>query len=420
LKLLSANVNRIETNSNETIGKPVLSTSLFYTKWNDGGIGLKKINERYTITPRNSVVNLFLKNDTTRNLINWMLEEEMVHLGLKEDSEGIYFFNLKMKERNKINGANHKLTNEAYKAANSLGIGIKYDSSAMKIIIWDETEEIICGKGQVAKAISNILAKRHFREMESQPYRGESICTLKNSIVFNAFIRNNRSNFKDYIIRFVLRARFGTLMNPALRNIIKRDYKDMNCHCERGGYCNTTHILKGCAYHSKEIIERHDNICLRLREAIRMHHHLPDNEIIINKVIKVEKKYPELQDFQIEGTFQNFRPDIHFWKESIKNKQKIRTLTRVEISISFGKMDKDQKMDTLNIRKRQKEMKYTKYVKAIERELENRSGKDIEYEVIYKVIIISSLDPVPDFTMNNLKVILGNKAGKQLLELWGN
>jgi hypothetical protein len=77
---------------NETIGKPVLSTSLFYTKWNDGGIGLKKIKERYIITKLNSVANLFLKNNTTRNLINWMLEEEMVHLGLKEDPEGTYFF----------------------------------------------------------------------------------------------------------------------------------------------------------------------------------------------------------------------------------------------------------------------------------------------------------------------------------------
>lgn len=346
-----------------------------------------------------------------------MVQEEREIMKIGKNEDGKFFFNYDMECGNRMNGGFHIMVNEAYNVLCKLRLGMKYVPSDNKILIWDEMITMECGKGQVAKVISEILCRRHFKAVESQRCRGETICTFKNSIVSDSFISNNRGNYKDYIIRFILKARFGTLWNPALQSIMMKERNGSEyCQCHKGGYCNTAHILNACSYNTQGIIDTHDMVCNRLKEAIRIHRKIPNEEIFVNKAVIVNQKYEDLRYMNIDA-IRRMKPDIQFWTEERTNGIVTRTFHIVEVNVPYVKFDKEQNQDTLTIRKRYKENKYGRLLSTIGKLMEIHNDEGIEYGISYQAFIVSSLGAVTNFTETALKDILGI-SNKNTLQLW--
>ncbi|GMO18758.1 MAG: hypothetical protein Ta2E_09580 [Mycoplasmoidaceae bacterium] len=332
--------------------------------------------------------------------------------------KGEYFFNWGLVSGRQIKGKFHSLMSESYNAANKIQIGISYNAENNKMIIWSEGKKVECGKGQTAKRITEILNNRHFENLINQKTRGQSIITFKNSAASNFYVENYRGPMKDYLFKFSIRVKNDTLWTPAKKAIInKGDHLDPNCSCGNGRLCNILHILNNCARNGNEMNKRHNRIQGRIVEAIEKHLEIGKEKIKLNKAIKASSEdFGELQTINLEQ-FALLRPDIEFWLIQMKSGIEVRKLNLIEISVPFGKSVDETNEITLQRIRRGKRTKYQGLVVQITEELKKQERLGVRYEVEFHTVIVSSLGAVPNFTVTDLRGILGVNISKSTINL---
>jgi hypothetical protein len=101
-----------------------------------------------------------------------------------------------------------------------------------------------------------------------------------------------------------------------------------------------------------------------------------------------------------------------------KNEIELRKLVLVEISIPFGRKGKSEDYDTLEEVRIMKQRKYSGLVNFLKAKLREREERGFKYEVVSKLIIISSLGAVPRRTLSDLKDVLGRGVAMSKIELW--
>jgi hypothetical protein len=327
-----------------------------------------------------------------------------------------YFFNWDMENENPLKGGYHSLVGEVFNAANQLQIGISYDKNEKAVNIW--TEEVgslvKCYKGQTAKAISEIVERRHFMKLRDQPCRGQSIETFKKSRMSNFYIGNCKAPVSDALVRFSLRCRNDTQWTPARKALIfgKENHNPI-CDCGNHRIGNLLHILNNCDFNLGWMTDRHNAVQQRVVEAIAKHRKVLKEKIRENVAIKMNEEWDEISGISM-GVYQKLRPDIWYWLEDEERRE--RKLIIIEFAIPYGKRTDEISGDTLKETDHRKRIKYAGLVKYL-KEVLGCVRSRYSYKVIFKTIVISSLGAVPGFTIRNFSNIIGVKKKNQV-EIW--
>jgi hypothetical protein len=81
-----------------------------------------------------------------------------------------------------------------------------------------------------------------------------------NGNISNYFFNNNKNFMNEGLIRFIIKARSGTLWTPERKKRILHEPDD-RCPRNCGKIGTLSHILNSCTYCFREMTERHDDIC---------------------------------------------------------------------------------------------------------------------------------------------------------------
>jgi hypothetical protein len=84
----------IRKHLNDSIGGPALSKDLFYTSWKSGGFVIKNLRERYAVLKLNNAAHFYLRDEETREFIEWQVNEEAKKMKIEIEPimKGNYFF----------------------------------------------------------------------------------------------------------------------------------------------------------------------------------------------------------------------------------------------------------------------------------------------------------------------------------------
>jgi hypothetical protein len=210
---------------NQLRGK-ALPRDFFYTRPQDGGLGFPKLEERYEVNKVDNISHLLNTEIRTRVMedIDYVAYKRNVKLQEGTDNR---FFN--WKEEDIIDhpriGAYHSQVYEAYKAVKKLDLRISFTDRTKKcikivkgiddtIFSHDESKNHI---GRMSQDIMKLLRKEHRTELQSLPSCGKTFITLQNSNQANFMMNNCKAPIPDSLLRFIIQARCGTLITPALK-----------------------------------------------------------------------------------------------------------------------------------------------------------------------------------------------------------
>jgi hypothetical protein len=138
-----------------------------------------------------------------------------------------------------------------------------------------------------------------------------------------------------------------------------------------------------------EMRVRHNMIQDRIKEAIMEYRGISEDEIRLDSRVDVNGSF-DLEGVDMEE-FALLRPDMSFWVKEERDGTEVRKLMLVEISVPFGRKGKAEEYDTLEKVRMMKQRKYTSLVNFLKDKLRERDGRGYKYEVVLKLIIVSSL-----------------------------
>jgi hypothetical protein len=163
-------------------------------------------------------------------------------------------------------------------------------------------------------------------------------------MVSNFYIGNEKVPLLNGIMRFAIRARNDTLWTPAKKvSFFGSLNHDPYCKCGNGRVCNLLHILNNCSYHMVEMTRRRNMMQEKVREAVRKHRNLRNEDFRNNQTVNLEK-FDKFNDVDL-GEFRMLRPDLQFWVQ-LGDEGKNRTIWKlfiVEFAIPF-----DIKLEDVN------------------------------------------------------------------------
>jgi hypothetical protein len=161
---------------------------------------------------------------------------------------------------------------------------------------------------------------------------------------------------------------------------------------------------------------RYDMIQERIKEAVMKHRDIVEDEIKLNSRVEVGGDFGlsriDMDEFAL------LRPDMSFWAKEEKDGIELRKLMLVEISVPFGRKGKIEDYDTLEEVRIMKQRKYSGLVNFLKDKLKDQEERRFKYDVLLKLIIISSLGAVPKRTLWDLREVLGRSVPKSKIELW--
>jgi hypothetical protein len=392
----------------DKIGGMHIPVELHYLNTGKGGFGLMRLTDRYAIC---KIANLFhIFNSEIGKLYKDYLEETRLYLGVNKfetpgspDStqqnnqdpyEKIFFdwmiasedkFKMSDLDRNSFKGRFYSEPLEAIRAIKNSNVRIDFiPSDNTKLMVWDRSdkEKSIaidgdCETNKVSSKISKIFQNFYITALNRLKLTNRNLPPLKGK-QNNFMIGSFANTINDNKLKFIIHARYGTLITPARAKVIyhKNDGSDLyTCSC-LWKTLNLKHIINCCRYHSKGILSRHNNIANVVIEAIRKELKVPVNYISFNRGISIEPRFTKNnQPFKI-GTF---RPDIYFWDSNIE-KHTI-TLNLIEIKSPFAESKKDEvdireTTSTLDEVKRAAEAKYNKHIADIKNILKSHLNID--------------------------------------------
>jgi hypothetical protein len=162
---------------------------------------------------------------------------------------------------------------------------------------------------------------------------------------------------------------------------------------------------------------RHNMIQDRIKEAVIECRGIAEDEIRLDSRVVVNGSF-DLEGVDMEE-FAPLRPDMSFWVKEERDGTEVRKLMLVEISIPFGRKGKAEEYDMLEEVRMMKQRKDTGLVNFLKDKLREKDGRGYKYEVVLKLIIVSSLGAVPKRTLQDFRDILGKGVQKAKIEIWG-
>jgi hypothetical protein len=157
-----------------------------------------------------------------------------------------------------------------------------------------------------------------------------------------------------------------------------------------------------------------------LVDLIMKHRNINTEEILTNKEIDFGRFRNDLGRPNLNRNEVKQRLDIQFWANTTKEGIIFETwkLFILEISVPFGKGDKeDEHSNTLKNIIEFKTNKYEPLVRSINKQLKEKNFKKRRFVIEFLPFIISSLDAVPNKSINSFIRMIG-AARKNTVSLW--
>jgi hypothetical protein len=335
-----------------------IPSDFHYLNSGKGGLGLMKLSDRYIIC---KIANLFhIFNSEIGPLYKKYLEETRTFLGIETlefptlDEDGLpayvpekTFFNWKIESEDKFkisdlnrNHYNSKFYSEpleAIRAIRESNLRIDFvPSDETKLMVWDRSNKdksiAIDGNYETNKfssKISKIIQNFYIQGSNKLKLTNRNLPPLKGK-QNNFMIFSFANTINDNKMRFIIHARYGTLVTPARAKLIYHKDDDLDkCTCDcLWKTLNLKHIINCCRFHSAGILARHNSIGNVVKEEVRKELKVPFNYICMNRGIYRDKKF--MKDGQpFKKT--SFRPDLYFLHEN--SEKKTITFNFIEIKL---------------------------------------------------------------------------------------
>jgi hypothetical protein len=278
-----------------------------------------------------------------------------------------------------------------------------------------------CETNKVSSKISKIMQNFYIQGLNRLKLTNRNLPPLKGK-QNNFMIGSFANTINDNKMKFIIHARYGTLITPARAKLIYRtnDGSDQcTCSCP-WKTLNLKHIINCCHFHSGVILNRHNSIANVVMEAIRKEMKIPINSISLNRGITIDKRFmKDNQPFKLS----TFRPDIYFWNSEIE--KRTITLNLIEIKSPYGESKKDEvdineNISSLDEVKHKAELKYNKLVVDLKNKIKthiNVNGSPYTIKIRDYQFVIGSFGCAHRDTFIELQNLL-NCKNKQKIALY--
>jgi hypothetical protein len=269
--------------------------------------------------------------------------------------------------------------------------------------------------GKMSQDVMKLLRKEHRTELQSLPSCGKTFKTLQNSNQANFMMNNCQAPIPDSLLRYIIQARCGTLITPALKykfHWIERDESICSCW-EREEPCNLYHISNHCKKRLQDYTIRHKNVLEKVKDLIEVT--VKPDEIHMNKSIK-------LNEDERRGMIQPFNgihPDMWYWSET----EKLLTLEIIEMKVPWGTTNNDEAEEVISSLERVEKKAIKKYEELIDGNIERGTLglKDIikkeingkKTKIQLTVLVVSSLGALGPKTFGKIRRLSGELISKK-------
>jgi hypothetical protein len=184
-------------------------------------------------------------------------------------------------------------------------------------------------------------------------------------------MNNCKAPIPDSLLRFIIPARCGTLITPALKfkfHWIERSESMCSCWGIEEP-CNLFHMANHCKKRMYDYTTRHNNVLEKVRDLIELT--VKPDKIHMNKCIKL-KEAERRSDIQ---PINNIHPDMWYWNET----EKLITLEIIEMKVPWGSIGRDEAEEEITSLEKVEKKAIMKYNELIKGNIEkgNLALKDI-------------------------------------------
>jgi hypothetical protein len=326
-----------------------------YGSWKDGGLGISKVQDIYDTYKLHHIAHL-LKTDHGRRILKGDLSlnelplpefhrlNRRVEVVLKK-------LNIKWVEWEKFKEQDDvSKYNSVYYYNNNRKLQTKFQDLTSK-------KFLTCNLKSVNAASTNRKQRQQRKLLWTRPGTKDLSLMENTSNVSNFYFNNNKSMINEAVIRFLIKARSGTLWTPQRLNLIFKS-KENDGLCKRCGKAIGTlsHILNSCEKSFDAMTDRHNDVVKIMAQSLKQN----KNEMLNlaeNKDNKYRGKYGwnsrirlpfpynkkmQTKDFSDQEMDEDIkqRPDLWFYRlEEVKQNKvvsKVLRLHLIEVTVPFG------------------------------------------------------------------------------------
>ena len=384
----------------DLLGKQSMPIEFFYTAWKDGGLGLPKLVERWSVLQIRTFLNMLQAPDeTVREVVRACVLDEARCRGLSlrgEDPREVLQTPLPYEARGFTGTSN--LLARFLKAQTDIGVKVtmphnhgeeeerrpmqeEEDNGEDEAYDWvliprNNGEAVKVRDSDLNKMLTRMIREEHYKNLIGHPLRGHSFVALRNCPTSSFFLATGRTTAKDSLVKFAVLARTNSLHTGQVRRLANPEQEDGLCRC--GELESLAHLLNGCQYLKQEYTARHNRVVDLVWEMIQRANHPRHLHPHFNTVVPGP----------LSEATRRLRPDIWYMRNGV--------LHVVEITVPYASTTQrdGSRQDTLAMRRAQKLDKYQPLIE----EIQNQPGAAAELHVI----IVGSLGAIPDATMKEL------------------
>ena len=398
----------------DLLGKQSMPIEFFYTAWKDGGLGLPKLVERWSVLQIRTFLNMLQAPDeTVREVVRTCVLDEARCRGLPlqgEDPREVLQTPLPYEARGYTGTSN--LLARFLKAQTDIGVKVvphenneeeerreeesqsDEESQATEAYDWvlkpldeEEGEAVRSTDADLTKKLTRMIRDRYQKALTTHPLRGHSFIALTNCPVSSYFLATGNTRPKDSLVKFAILARTNSLYTGQVKRLANPEQDEGLCKC--GALESLSHILNGCQYLKQKYTDRHNRVVdltwEMIQKANHPHHLHPHFSTTIPGPLSEEVR--------------RLRPDIWYTKDGV--------LHVIEVTVPYASRTQRDgtAQDTLMIRRRQKLEKYHQLLD----EFQQQPGAAAELHVI----VVGSLGAIPNETMKELTKLAPKPLAKR-------
>ena len=397
---------RIRASLNANLKTCALPIDFYYTKWENGGAGLKDVNERHNNLIISSFLKLWFSEDALlRDLFRALCWEEKSYRykSVGENRDKDIFDDVFDENMMKNNPGTSNLFSRVIHALkeSKVVLSLKFKhlpetGEQNEELIPENLEDYITinfptrdlefsfDRQLFLQIINFHQADIHYNNLIELPLRGHTFKTLKHSKLSNYFMNQYTSKMSDYLIKFAIQARTNSFYTEQHHRLAHPEDNIGKC-----GLCGAAdslrHRLNDCRKTMHLMKNRHDAV---VREIVEMIKAKPGNKPIIH----LDSRIKDSNGQALEGQHRTDKPDIWF----IQNNK----YTLIEVTVPYGDVN-EQNENSLETRFEQKKLKYAELCDDIKKQ----TGLDVNYYVI----VISSLGAWYQKSLDELRTLANSK-----------
>ena len=395
----------------DLFGRQSMPIEFFYTTWKDGGLGLPKLVERWSVLQIRTFLNMLQAPDeTVREVVRACVLDEARCRGLPlrgEDPREVLQTPLPYEARGHTGTSN--LLARFLKAQTDIGVKVtlphnhgeeeerrpmqeEEDNGEDEAYDWvliprNNDEAVKVRDSDLNKMLTRMIREEHYKNLIGHPLRGHSFAALRNCPTSSFFLATGRTNAKDSLVKFAVLARTNSLHTGQVRRLANPEQEDGLCRC--GELESLAHLLNGCQYLKQKYTARHNRVVDLVWEMIQKANHPRHLHPHFNTTIPGP----------LSEEVRRLRPDLWYTKEGV--------LQVIEVTVPCASQTQRNgtEENTLTLRRRQKLEKYRQLLN----EFQQQPGAAAELHVI----VIGSLGAIPNETMKELAELAPKPLAKR-------